>query len=221
MLDGQRAAGDAAMAAALRSWASSGRPTPAPAQGSVAHDVLAVRDAVFQPLGGPQLTDRQSRWNAFEWPKTLPRFVVAPRVLQAKEVGRALPTAVDVSRLPSGLTNVLFLDADDLEYLAALVPKLGGTKHREPAAVMEVPNQPMGGAMTILQWWDAYFPTRPGHWGGVELLTYPAFTSVEFTDAARTRALVPINVGYSGATVVLEKVKGLWTITALVNLWIT
>jgi hypothetical protein len=75
--------------------------------------------------------------------------------------------------------------------------------------------------MAVLQWWDGYFPTRPGHWGGVEILTYPAFTSIEFTDAARTRALVPINVGYSGATVVLEKVNGRWTIKELVNVWIT
>ena len=176
---------------------------------------------MFQPLGGPQLEDRNSRWNAFEWPKTLPRFVVAPRILQAKEFGHELPTDVGVSRPPTGLANVLFLDVDDVEYLTSLVPKLGGTKRREPTDVMEVPNQPIGAAMAILQWWDGYFPSRPGHWGGVEILTYPAFASIEFTDAARTRALVPINVGYSGATVVLEKVKGKWTIKELVNLWIT
>ena len=221
MLDGQRAAGDTAMATALQSWGTHGSTAPVPAQGSLSQDVLAVRDAVFQPLGGPQLEDRHSRWNAFEWPKTLPRFVVVPRVLQAKEFGHELPTDVEVSRLPSGLAKVLFLDVDDLEYLTALVPKLGGTKRREPIDIMEVPNQPIGGAMAILQWWDRYFPSRPRHWGGVEILTYPAFTSIEFTDAARTRALVPINVGYSGATVVLEKVKGKWTIKELVNLWMT
>ena len=147
--------------------------------------------------------------------------MVAPRILQAKEFGHELPTDVGVSRPPTGLANVLFLDVDDVEYLTSLVPKLGGTKRREPTDVMEVPNQPIGAAMAILQWWDGYFPSRPGHWGGVEILTYPAFASIEFTDAARTRALVPINVGYSGATVVLEKVKGKWTIKELVNLWIT
>jgi tetratricopeptide (TPR) repeat protein len=221
MLDGQRAAADAAMTTALQSWGIQGGTAPVPAQGSLAQDVLAVRDAIFQPLGGPQLKSPNSGWNAFEWPSTLPRFVVVSRVLRAKEFGHQLPADVDVSRQPTGLTNALFVDVDDLEYLTALVPKLGGTKRREPTSIMEVPNQPIGGAMAVLRWWDRYFPTRPGHWGGVEILTYPAFTSIEFTDAARTRALVPINVGYSGATVVLEKTNGRWTIKELVNHWIT
>ncbi|MCC7123624.1 MAG: hypothetical protein IT178_02165 [Acidobacteria bacterium] len=51
--------------------------------------------------------------------------------------------------------------------------------------------------------------------------TYPAFSSITFTDAARTRALVPVTVGYSGATAVLEKRDGRWIVTALVNQWIT
>ena len=61
----------------------------------------------------------------------------------------------------------------------------------------------------------------PGHWAGFEILTYPAFSSIEFTNAARTRALVPIAVGYSGATVVLEKAGGVWVMKELVNFWIT
>jgi hypothetical protein len=46
-------------------------------------------------------------------------------------------------------------------------------------------------------------------------------SSIEFTNAARTRALVPIVVGYSGATAILEKVNGVWTLKELVNFWIT
>lgn len=89
------------------------------------------------------------------------------------------------------------------------------------ALVMEVPNQPLGGAAEIIRWWNGFFPARPGHWSGVEILSYPAFASIEFTDAARTRTLVPITVGYSGATVVLEKIAGVWTMKELVNFWIT
>lgn len=221
MLDGQRDASEAAMRKALQSWLANGATAPPPATGSIEQDVLAVRDALFQPLGGPPFDDEHSRWNGFEWPTVTPRFLIAPRVLRVTRPGHALPIEVDVSRRPAGLTNVLFLDVDDVEYLTTLVSKLGGTKRREPTGIMEVPNQPQGGAMAVLQWWDTYFPTRPGHWGGVELLTYPAFTTVEFSDASRTRALVPMNIGYAGATAVLEKVKGRWVIKELVNRWVT
>jgi hypothetical protein len=47
---------------------------------------------------------------------------------------------------------------------------------------------------------------------GFEILTDPAFSTIEFTNPERTRALVPITVGYSGATVVLDTVNGVWTI---------
>ena len=221
MLDGQRTASETAMTSALEAWIAGGARAPAPATGSLAEDALAVRDAVFQPLGGRELNDPRSRWSAFKWPTALPRFIIAPATLRVREGGQDVPTDIDVSRRPPGLPNVLFVDADDVEYLTALVPKLGGSRRREPTAIMEVPNQPIGGAMEIIRWWDGFFPTRPGHWGGVEILTYPAFTSVEFTDTARTKALVPVTIGYSGATLVLEKIAGVWTITALVNQWVT
>lgn len=73
---------------------------------------------------------------------------------------------------------------------------------------MEVPNQPIGDARSIVHWWNRFFPARPGHWGGFHILSYPSFSSIEFTNPERTRALVPVTVGYSGATVVLEKVNG-------------
>ena len=128
---------------------------------------------------------------------------------------------LDVSRQPPRLSNVVFISRDDIEYLTRTVSQLGGTRRREPTSVMQVPNQPIGGAQEIIQWWNRFFPARPGHWAGFEILTYPAFSSIAFTNAERTRALVPIAVGYSGATVVLEKTGRVWVMKELVNFWIT
>jgi hypothetical protein len=180
-------------------------------------DVLAIRDAVFLPLGNAVLG---SRWNAAQWPRTLPPFLVARASLHVKTLGGDARDVV-VSRQPPGLSNVVFMSRDDIDYLTRSVSRLGGTQRREPTAIMEVPNQPLGGAQEIIQWWNRFFPARPGHWAGFEIETYPAMSSIEFTNAARTRALVPIVVGYSGATAILEKVNGVWTLKELVNFWIT
>jgi hypothetical protein len=40
---------------------------------------------------------------------------------------------------------------------------------------------------------------------GFEILTYHAFSTIEFTNAERTRALVAVTIGSSGGTIVLEK----------------
>ena len=53
------------------------------------------------------------------------------------------------------------------------------------------------------------------------MLTYPVFSDIEFLDAARTGALVPITIGYAGATAVLEKVDGVWKVIRLVDHWVT
>lgn len=217
-LQGRRDEANRGMSAALTRWVRDGvTRTAAPAAGSLEADVLAVRDAVFRPLGHPVLG---SRWNAAEWPKTLPRFVVALSALRVKAPGIE-PKVIDVARPPAGLASTLFLSADDIGYLTRAIARLGGTMRREPGSVMEVPNQPIGAAAEIVRWWNGYFPSRPGHWSGFEIQTYPAFGEVEFTNEARTRALVPLSVGYSGATAVLEKVNGAWTMKELVNFWIT
>lgn len=217
-LQGKRDEANRNMTAALTRWVRDGvTRTPAPVAGSLEADVLAVRDAVFRPLGNAVLG---SQWNAAEWPKTLPPFVVALSALRVKGPGID-ERSIDVARPPAGLPSTLFLSADDIGYLTRAIARLGGTLRRDPASVMEVPNQPIGAAAEIVRWWDGYFPSRPGHWSGFEIQTYPAFGEVEFTNAARTRALVPIAVGYSGATAVLEKVNGVWTMKELVNFWIT
>jgi len=219
LLKGSNADADARLRASLRRWVSEGtRMRTPPRSDSLEHDVLAVRDAVFLPLGGGPL---RGRWNGFEWPATLPPFVVALSELRVKVAGGDVWASVDVSRQPPGLTNVVFIPLDDVGYLTLAVSRLGGTRRREPTAIMQVPNQPIGDAQAIIRWWNRFFPARPGHWAGFEIMTYPAFTSIEFTNAERSRALVPVNIGYAGADVVLEKVDGVWTIKELVNQWVT
>ena len=86
---------------------------------------------------------------------------------------------------------------------------------------METPNQPVGESMNILALWNEFFPARPGHWGGFEFTSYPRLTRIRFLDAARTRAAADVTIGYSGATVVLEKRGTTWTPVKLTNEWIT
>ena len=86
---------------------------------------------------------------------------------------------------------------------------------------MQVPNQPAGGSLAVLELLKRFFPARPGHWGGRMIETFPMITQIEFTDAARTRAAVRFTVGYEGATAILEKKDGVWTFKEMTNRWIT
>jgi hypothetical protein len=86
---------------------------------------------------------------------------------------------------------------------------------------METPNQPVGESMNILTLWNKFFPARPGHWGGWEFTSYPRLTRIEFLDAAHTKAAAAVTVGYSGATIVLEKQGGVWKPVKVTNYWVT
>jgi hypothetical protein len=86
---------------------------------------------------------------------------------------------------------------------------------------METPNQPVGDSMQLLRLWTKFFDARPGHWGGWEIETYPVITEIEFTNAERTKASARVTVGYSGATVELEKEGGTWIAKRLANQWVT
>jgi len=116
---------------------------------------------------------------------------------------------------------VLLLKSDELSLVVRLLPTIGGTKSRAPRQIMETPNQPVGDSMQILSLFERFFEARPGHWGGWELETYPQVTQIEFVNAERTKANANVTIGYSGATVVLEKVDGKWRAVRLTNHWIT
>jgi hypothetical protein len=82
---------------------------------------------------------------------------------------------------------------------------------------MDTFNQPIGTSVEIARLWGEFFPLRPGHWGG----RVPQVDYVAFADASRTQARAGITIGYSGATVVLEKVAGVWRALRLTDWWIT
>ena len=44
---------------------------------------------------------------------------------------------------------------------------------------------------------------------------------LSFVNAERTKANANVTIGYSGATVVLEKIDGKWRAVRLTNQWIT
>jgi TolA-binding protein len=181
-------------------------------------DVVAVRNAVFLPLGGGVYGSRG--WNAFRWPVSLPPFLLANPALLVKTADGAQTQMVLRDPFP-GLDSVVFASGEQIQMLNSVITALGGTKRFVPASVMATPNQPAGPAVDIMAFWNQFFPARPGHWGGWEFEAYPRIASIEFLDAARTKAAVPVTVGYSGATVVLEKRDGVWRAIALVNEWIT
>ena len=46
-------------------------------------------------------------------------------------------------------------------------------------------------------------------------------TEIHFTNAARTKASAKVTIGYSGATVEMDKEGGKWIARRLTNRWIT
>lgn len=213
---GDAAGAEGEMAAALNDWHAHQR-LSAPAT-PVEADVAEIRRVIFLPQGGPIY--QGGRWNAFDWAAQPPPFVLLNASVPVKlHDGDSLNVRL-VQTLP-GAGKALFFDTDEIALLERMIPTLGGTRRREPAHVMETPNQPVGDSMQILRLWNKFFPARPGHWGGWELETYPQVTEVAFTNAERTRAAAKVTIGYSGATVELEKEQGAWVARRLVNQWIT
>lgn len=157
---------------------------------------------------------------AFNFPAALPRFIVVRADVQVKTSDGQVSRHTMYQRFPD-LDQVLLLKSDELSLLARLLPTIGGTKRRAPTQVMETPNQPVGDSMQILSLFGRFFEARPGHWGGWELETYPQVTQIEFVNAERTKANANVTIGYSGGTVVLEKVDGKWRAVRLTNQWIT
>ena len=185
---------------------------------AVDQDVAAIREAIVKPTGDAIFGS--GRWNAFSWPATLPMYVLVNARVQVK-FPDGFETPVTVHQRFARMDNVLVLDDDQIAFLSTLIRSVGGTKTREPAAVMETPNQPVGRSQDVGRFLNQFFPVRPGHWGGWEFLTYPVVSRIEFVNEERTKARASVTIGYSGADVVMEKVNGAWKAITLVNQWIT
>ena len=186
---------------------------------SIDSDVAEIRQVVFRPLGDLPIY-RGTGWNAFNFPAALPRFILVRADVHVKTSDGQVVRHPVYQTFPD-LDHVLLLKSDELSLLERLLPTIGGTKRREPTYVMETPNQPVGDSMQILSLFGRFFQARPGHWGGWVLETYPQVTQIEFVNAERTKANANVTIGYSGATVVLEKVDGKWRAVRLTNQWIT
>jgi tetratricopeptide (TPR) repeat protein len=213
---GEASAAEASLLAALKEWHAVQRVTP-PSAGLEA-DVAAIRRVVFLPRGGEIYGERG--WNAFKWSSTPPPFLLVNADVRVKLHDGAI-TRVTLIQEFSDAPSTVFFNTDQIALLKKMITTLGGTKRREPGHIMETPNQPVGDSMQILAVWNKVFPSRPGHWGGWEIETYPVITEIEFTNAERTRAGAKVTIGYSGATVELEKQDGRWVAKRLTNQWIT
>ncbi len=219
LLEGKSGDPDALMAGAMKTWQALDKPSRAE-RSALEQDVLAIRNTVFRPKGDGIFASAQSRWNAFEWNKGAAPFVVVDSDLHVK-----LPTGEETTILANDvfpdMPNIVFLDQERRALLDRVMLKLGGTKRRAWTRVMDTPNQPAGASVDVLTLWKKSFAARPGHWGGWVFATYPILGEIEFIDAARTKATVKVTVGYSGATVQMEKKDGVWIARELTNFWIT
>jgi tetratricopeptide (TPR) repeat protein len=220
LTQGQSSEAEALMGKTLDSWVTTQRDLiRQPPISSIDADVAEIRQIVFRPLGDLAVYGG-SGWNAFNFPAALPRFIVVRADVPVKTSDGQVARRTVYQRFPD-LDQVLFLKSDELALLARLLPTIGGTKRRAWTNVMDTPNQPVGDSMQILSLFGRFFEARPGHWGGWELETYPQVTQIEFVNAERTKANANVTIGYSGATVVLEKVDGKWRAVRLTNQWIT
>jgi tetratricopeptide (TPR) repeat protein len=181
-------------------------------------DVVAITDEVFRPARDGIFAEERA-WK-FDWSEGRPDYLLAPRNFRVTLANKETTEVRRTTPFPR-LDNVLFIEASEIKALVRLLEVLGGTERRAPGSIMEVPNQPIGRAREVTQFWNRFFPVRPGHWMGWELLSYPNITQIEFTNDARTRAIASVTIGYTGATVVLEKVNGAWRAKEVVNFWIT
>jgi hypothetical protein len=148
----------------------------------------------------------------------LPPFLIAPATLPVQESNGRV-RMLSASRPLPGLENTLYLSEQDFGLLRRTIAILGGSLRYVSASVMATPNQPAGASQTIVKFWNRFFPMRPGHWGGWDFASYPVITTIEFMNRERTKASVPVIIGYSGGTVLLEKIDGEWRVLDMVNKW--
>ena len=218
--DGHSDDAEKLMAKTMDDWIASQRElTSRPPAPGVDADIAEIRQVVFRPRGDLSVYGGTG-WNAFTFPDSLPHVIVVRSDIAVKTPDGQVDRRTVYQRFPD-LDQVLMLTSDELSLLSRLMYTIGGTKRRAPRQVMETPNQPVGDSMQILALFGRFFPARPGHWGGWELETYPHVTQIEFVNAERTKANANVTIGYSGATVVLEKIDGKWRAVRLTNQWIT
>ena len=209
---------DALMTEAMKEWQAQQVRSARPTLGAIDRDVAGIREFLFTPTGSPAFEGLPLN-HSFRFPPAPPPYMLVPADISVK-LRNAEGSRRTVLQTFPDLENVIFVTGDQAEVLDRIITTLGGTRTRTPTAVMQVPNQPVGPALRVLDLWNRYFPARPGHWSGWELLTYPVIGAVEFLDDNRTQALVPVTLGYGGGTLLLTKQNGAWSVTRVVSQWV-
>jgi hypothetical protein len=215
---GSQREGDALMADAMKEWHTAQTRAPRAAPGPIEHDVVSIRSFLFTPAGSPLYSDL--RLNGHRFPVALPPYALVPAEVMVTARGREASRLTLPQTFPA-FDGALFIANDQIDLLDRIITKLGGTRTRTPTAIMQIPNQPVGPSLRILDLWNRYFAARPGHWRGWDLLTSPIIGSVEFLDDERTQALVAVGLGYGGGVLLLTKRDGAWSVTRIVSQWAT
>jgi hypothetical protein len=220
LTQGQSSEAEALMGKTLDSWVTTQRDlNRQPPVSSIDADVAEIRQVVFRPLGDLPIYGG-SGWNAFNFPATLPRFIVVRADVQVKTSDGEVGRHTVYQRFPD-LDHVLLLKSDELSLLARLLPTIGGTK--QPRA-----DPSHGNAESASRRFDANpFAIRAVLRGETRPLGRLGTRDVSAGDPNRIRqrradqSECHVTIGYSGATVVLEKVDGKWRAVRLTNQWIT
>lgn len=209
-----------ALTLALADWQRTQRQSPEIRRtlSALEQDVADIRALVFRPAGDREFKD--TRWNGFAWPLSLPAFVVVAPEVEVVHADRTVET-LSVHQLFVDLPNALFFDQEQITLLNTLMKRLGGSARMTPRNPMAVPNQPVGPSVDIRAFLSEAFPVIPGHWGGWHFDTFPTITRIEFHDAERSRAVARLVVGYGGADALLEKQDGKWRLVEVRRTWIT
>ena len=211
---GRASEAEAMTTSTLAAWHAR-RPAPPASLDAFDRDAAAIRAVLFTAEGRRVMGNG---WNAFDWPAKPAPYAFVNREFVIKTPDGKESTRGGVFMAPADM-RIIFAGTDDIRNLRAILDKIGGTDTREPAAVMETPNQPVGLSAAIGDMWSKLFHVRPGHWGGWVLTTYPYVSKIEFDRDGH--ALAHVTVGYSGGAVEFEKQNGVWVAKRIVNVWIT
>jgi len=196
--DGRSVDADSLMHVALAEWNTRQRSqNHIPPRTSLERDVISIRNVVVRPSG--QLRSRSPQ-----------PFLLVSSQLTVSTTDGENPTVSTSEPLPA-TENALFANAEQIALLQEIVAKVGGSN----ASAL------LASAGKLAMWWNRFFQVDGPAWGTISVETYPIIVRIEFIDAARTRAIARVRTSISeGATVVLQKERGIWKALRVVNRWI-
>ena len=207
-IDGREQEAVATFTRSLAKWqqrqTESAAAAPLPEPGSIEHDVLAIRDVLFQPRAGGIYGTRRftTRENG-----DLPPFLLMPSQLSATLIDRPGHVLVRATQQPPGISNAVFLESIETKTLWETAVSLSGCEGRHLTRHARL--------FTSVVGWPPRYCMLGGSW-----LTLPSVGRVNFANTERTRAEVPVGTGESGLFVVVEKADGAWRIHSVRSSWV-